>query len=220
MTDALLPKAASVLENLSWEQLNDDLNRLMAHDPTQSHNHKDLAKIIGAPAHNLIVQTRLSESNVTYLEQEAAALKLQAEEAWRNQAHAQNRLDQLTLEAQDQHRRVDYKDPEIQKKKWKNFADLHVNTEHQQRLEQEAREELSGKLQQAEAFLVRAETELKERDAKAYEGHLQTDRGGIQAPTHQRDHLKDKLDIVQRELKYANKLQSDLKGETHHIISP
>ncbi len=172
----------------------------MAHDPTQSHNHKELAKIIGALAHNLIVQTKLSERNVTHLEQEAAALKLQAEEARRNQAHAQSRLDQLTLEAQDQRGRVDDKEPELQEEVERlrgAFADLHVNTEHQQLLEQEAMEELSGKLQQAEALLVRAETELKERDAKACEGHLQTARGEIQTLTHQRDYLKDELDIVQ-----------------------
>lgn len=200
MTDALLPKAASNLQHLSRKQLDNDLNRLMAHDPTQSNNHKELAKIIGALAHNLIVQTRLSERNVTHLEQEAAALKLQAEEARRNQAHAQSRLDQLTLEAQDQRGRVDDKEPELQEEVERlrgAFADLRVNTEHQQLLEQEAMEELSGKLQQAEALLVRAETELKKRDAKACEGHLQTARGEIQTLTHQRDYLKDELDIVQ-----------------------
>ncbi len=200
MTDALLPKATSNLQHLSRKQLDDDLNRLMAHDPIQSHNHKELAKIIGALAHNLIVQTRLSERNVTHLEQEAAALKLQAEEARRNQAHAQSRLDQLTLEAQDQRGRVDDKEPELQEEVERlrgAFADLRVNTEHQQLLEQEAMEELSGKLKQAEALLVRAETELKERDAKACEGHQETARGEIQTLTHQRDYLKDELDIVQ-----------------------
>lgn len=88
MTDALLTKATSDLQNLSQEQLDDDVNRLMAHDPTKSYNQKELAKIIGALAHNLLFQARLSEKSVIHLEQEAAALKLQAEEARRNQAHA------------------------------------------------------------------------------------------------------------------------------------
>lgn len=55
------------------------MNRLMAHDPTKSYNHKELAKIIGALAHNLIFQARLSEKSIIHLEQEAAALKLQQE---------------------------------------------------------------------------------------------------------------------------------------------
>ncbi|RXN14510.1 tropomyosin alpha-1 chain-like protein [Labeo rohita] len=93
MTGNLLPEAASGLQHLSREQLDDNLSRLMSHDPTQDYSHKELAKIIGSLAHNLLAQARLSKARISHLEQKAAALKLRAEEAWRDLALAQSQLD-------------------------------------------------------------------------------------------------------------------------------
>ncbi|RXN14959.1 NYNRIN-like protein [Labeo rohita] len=86
----------------------------MSHDPTQDYNHKDLAKIIGSLAHNLLAQARLSEASISRLEQEAAALKLRAEEAQRDLALAQSQLDQLETETPHQRRATDEQDPELQ----------------------------------------------------------------------------------------------------------
>ncbi|XP_051741577.1 uncharacterized protein LOC127508053 [Ctenopharyngodon idella] len=220
MTNAFLPNAAGDLQHLSREQLDGDLNRLMAHDPTQSYNHKEWAKLIGGLAHNLIAQVRLSERSNALLEQEAAALKLQAGEARRNQAQTQHHLDQLLLETQDQRGTADESNPELQEeveRLQKALAELHLEAERKEQLGKESREELTGKLQQGETLLARAEIELKERDAKARacENHLKQARSEILALKQQRDYLRDELDTVHRELKHSYKLQGDLGGEAH-----
>ncbi|RXN21994.1 Retrovirus-related Pol poly from transposon opus [Labeo rohita] len=86
----------------------------MSHDPTQDYSYKDLAKINGSLAHNLLAQARLSEASISRLEQEAAALKLRAEEAQRDLALAQSQMDQLETETPHQRRTTDEKDPELQ----------------------------------------------------------------------------------------------------------
>uniref|UniRef100_A0A673KEY2 Retrotransposon gag domain-containing protein n=1 Tax=Sinocyclocheilus rhinocerous TaxID=307959 RepID=A0A673KEY2_9TELE len=189
---------------------------LMSHDPTQDYSHKDhrLAKIIGSLAHNLLAQAKLGE------------------EAQRNLVLAQSQLDQLTSETQHQHRTADEKDPELQEeveRLQKALTDLRVDTACREQWKKDTREELSEKLQQAEALLMRAETELKERDAraKACEGHLQSSRAEISALAQQRDDLKDELDTVHRELKYAYRLQTAARGwepfqrlSSSHGVSP
>lgn len=74
LTSTFLPNVTVDLQHLSKEQLDDNLNQLMAH--------------------NLSAQAELSERSNALLEQEAAAIKLQAEDAQRNQAQTQHRLDQ------------------------------------------------------------------------------------------------------------------------------
>ncbi|KAK2869892.1 hypothetical protein Q8A67_024284 [Cirrhinus molitorella] len=53
-----------------------------------------------ALAHNLIAQVKLSDGSITLLEQETTAVKLQMEEARRNQGDAENSVEQLTQELQ------------------------------------------------------------------------------------------------------------------------
>uniref|UniRef100_A0A673M5A6 Retrotransposon gag domain-containing protein n=1 Tax=Sinocyclocheilus rhinocerous TaxID=307959 RepID=A0A673M5A6_9TELE len=225
ITGTLLSEAAGGLQHLSREQLDDNLSALMSHDPTQDYSHKDLTKIIGPLAHNLLAQAKLGEASISRMEQEAAALKLQAEEAQRNLVLAQSQLDQLTSETQHQHRTADEKDPELQEeveRLQKALTDLRVDTTRREQWEKDTREELSEKLQRAEALLMRAETELKERDARARacEGHLQSSRAEVSALAQQRDYLKDELDTVHRELKYAYRLQSDSEREMHTTEFP
>ncbi len=165
----------------------------MPHDPTQDYSHKELAKIVGSLAYNLLSQAKLSEASISRQEQEAAALKLQAEEAQRNWVRAQSQLDQLASEIQHQHRTADEKDPELQEeveRLQKALTDLCVDTACREQQEKDAREELSEKLQQAEALLMRAETELKEREAraKACDGHLQSAWAEVSALAQQRDY--------------------------------
>ncbi|XP_051512780.1 uncharacterized protein LOC127417109 [Myxocyprinus asiaticus] len=211
LTSTLIPEAAGDLQNMSREQLDDNLSTLMAHDPTQDYSHKELAKIVGSLAHNLLGQAKLSEASISRQEQEAAALKLQAEEAQRNWMRAQSQLDQLTSETQHQHRTADEKDPELQEEveRLQNaLTDLCVDTARREQQEKDTREELSKKLQQAEALLRRAETELKEREAraKACEGHLQSAQAEVSALAQQRDYLKEECDTVHRELKHSYRL--------------
>ncbi|KAL0198611.1 hypothetical protein M9458_007151, partial [Cirrhinus mrigala] len=150
MTGTLLPDAAGGLQHLSREQLDDNLSGLMSHDPTQD-NHKDLAKVIGSLAHNLLAQARLSEASISRLEQEAAALKLRAEEAQRDLVLAQSQLDQLETETPRQRRTRDEKDPELQEeveRLQKALTDLRVDTARREQEEKDAREELSEQLHQ------------------------------------------------------------------------
>lgn len=214
LTSGLLPETASDLQHLSREQLDDGLSLLMANDPAQSYNHKELAKIIGALAHNLIVQSKLSEGNVTSLEQEVTALKLQAQEARRNQEDAERRVDQLTRRPREQQAATDEEDQELREQVERlqdALADLRTDTEHREQLEKETRKELAEELQHAEALLVKAEAELKERTAKvkACEGHLQTARAEARDLAQQRDHLKAERDAAQSELKYAYQLRAE-----------
>ncbi|XP_051574270.1 uncharacterized protein LOC127452689 [Myxocyprinus asiaticus] len=225
LTSTLIPEAAGDLQNMSREQLDDNLSTLMAHDPTQDYSHKELAKIVGSLAHNLLGQAKLSEASISRREQEAAALKLQAEEAQRNWMRAQSQLDQLTSETQHEHRTADEKDPELQEEveRLQNaLTDLRVDTARREQQEKDTREELSKKLQQAEALLRRAETELKEREAraKACEGHLQSARAEVSALAQQRDYLKEELDTVHRELTHSYRLQSDSEREMHTTEFP
>ncbi len=102
------------------------------------------------------------------------------------------------------------------------MADLRVDTARREQREKDTREELSEKLQQAEALLMRAETELKEREArtKACEGHLQSSRAEISALAQQKDYLKEEHDTFHMEVKHAYRLQSDSEREMHTTEFP
>ncbi|KAK2910828.1 hypothetical protein Q8A67_002961 [Cirrhinus molitorella] len=156
VTGTILPEAARNLQHLSREQLDEDLNRLMAHDPTQSYNSKELAKIVGALAHNLIAQVKLSDGSITLLEQETTAFSLQMEEARRNQVDAENRVEQLTQELQAEVARLQ-----------DDLSDLRSDADLREQAGELARRELESRLQQAETLLEWAEIDLKEREAKA-----------------------------------------------------
>ncbi|CAM4610264.1 unnamed protein product [Leuciscus chuanchicus] len=220
MMNTFLPKDASKLQHLNQEQLDTELDQLTAQDPSQSYTHKELARITGTLAHLLVAQARLSERSNIDLEQQAAALKLQADEAWKDQARTQSRLDQLLLETQNQREKEDTTDPELQKEveRLRNaLQDLRLDTDQREQLEREARKELDEKLQQSDALLERAKTELKETDtnARACEKHLQAARAKIGELTLKRDELQDELDTVHAELKHSYRLQSGWNGETH-----
>ncbi|XDV17610.1 hypothetical protein PO909_023444 [Leuciscus waleckii] len=202
-----LAKDASDLQHLSQTQLDTELNELITHDPTQSYNYKDGARIVSSVAHNVVAQARLSERSNIDLEQ-------------RDQARTQSRLDQLLLETQYRREKEDATDPELQKEveRLRNaLQDLRLNTDQREQLERETRKELNEKLQQSDALLRRAETELKETDAKARacEKHLQKARAKIGELTLQRDELQDELDTVHAELRHSYRLQSGWNGETH-----
>lgn len=75
------------------------------------------------------------------------------------------------------------------------MTDLRADAAHREQLEKDVREELSEKLQHAEALLGRARTEVKERDARARacEDHLQITLAEVQALIQQRDCVKMNL---------------------------
>ncbi|KAL1277415.1 hypothetical protein QQF64_024088 [Cirrhinus molitorella] len=174
----------------------------MAHDPTQSYSSKELAKIVGALAHNLVAQVKLSDGNITLLEQEATALKLQTEEARRNQADAENRVEQLTRELQEEVERLQ-----------EALSDLRIDAEQRDQEGELARQGLENRLQQAETLLERAEVDLKEREAKAkaFEKHCKAARAEAQTLAQQQEQLKAEFDAVQRELNYAYQFTADQK---------
>ncbi|KAF7699138.1 hypothetical protein HF521_003880 [Silurus meridionalis] len=150
----------------------------------------------------------MDEVKVSRLQQESLSFRIQAEEAQRNLAQAHDQLDQIMAETQSQRGTADEKDAELQeevKGLQQALIDLRVDTARREQQEKDTSEEL----QQAKALLIRAETELKDRvaRAKAYEGHLQSAREEINALYQERTHLKDKLDTAHRELKHAYRLQ-------------
>ncbi len=86
-TDSLLPKAAETLKHQTQDQLDDNITNLMGQDPSQSYRHKELAKITGSLSHTLIATLKLSDKLAAQHQQELA--------------HAQRRIEQLELEAQE-----------------------------------------------------------------------------------------------------------------------
>ncbi|MGL5405232.1 MAG: hypothetical protein ACRDAX_00200, partial [Propionibacteriaceae bacterium] len=77
-------------------------------------NYKDWAEIVGSLAYKNVGQARLSEKSNTNLNQEVAALKLQAKEARRNQALMQSHLDQLLLETEEKDKMDTEREKEVQ----------------------------------------------------------------------------------------------------------
>lgn len=212
-TSDLLPNVANDLQRRDREQRDGNLDEIIARDSTQSYSHKEMARITGAIAHNLIIQLKRDERNVTHLEQDAATLKLQAKEAWRNQEDAQTRLDWLTQEYKDQQQLIEEEHKRIKneaRQLHKAISQLHTDTEHREQQEKTAKEEL-GKLLQAKSLLVRAKAEQKERDAKskAYENHLQAAQAEIQVLVQQHHQPKDERDSVQKELLYGFRMQAE-----------
>ncbi|ROL54941.1 hypothetical protein DPX16_12810 [Anabarilius grahami] len=137
--------------------------------------HCEWAKVIRAIAHNL---------------------KLQAEDARRNQAQTQHHHDQRLVEIQDQRWTADESKPELQEelqRLQKALAELHLEVEHRELLEKVSREELTGKLQHSEALLAKAETELKDRHTKAMtcENQCKQAQKGVMAPKQQRDYVNE-----------------------------
>ncbi len=86
-TDSLLPKAAETLKHQTQDQLDDNITSLMAQNPSQSYNHKELAKITGSLCHTLIAALKLSDKHAAQRQQELT--------------RAQRRIEQLELEAQE-----------------------------------------------------------------------------------------------------------------------
>ncbi|ROL45335.1 hypothetical protein DPX16_3667 [Anabarilius grahami] len=153
---------------------------------------EEWAKVIRAIAHNL---------------------KLQAEDARRNQAQTQHHHDQRLVEIQDQRWTADESKPELQEelqRLQKALAELHLEVERRELLEKVSREELTGKLQHSEALQAKAETELKDRHTKAMtcENQCKQAQKGVMAPKQQKDYVNE-LDTGYRVLK------SGLGGETH-----
>ncbi|XP_056118301.1 uncharacterized protein LOC130095569 [Rhinichthys klamathensis goyatoka] len=218
MTATVLPRDAGDSEPRDQAQLDTDLDSLMRHDPTQSYNHKEWARIMGNLAHTLVAQARLHERHAINLEQETATLRLQVEEARRDQAKTQSRLDQLLLENEEQDEEETDSEPRKEVEELQTaLENLRLDTDQKELKERKARETLTEKLQQGEALLERANNELKERDAKAKacEKHLKAARAEINELIQQKELYKDELDAVHRELKHSYKLQSDPERGTH-----
>lgn len=165
MTNTVLSRDASDLQQKSQEQLDAELDKLTAHDPTQSYTQKELAKILGSLAHNLLDQARLSEQSNTDLAREGAALKLQAEEARRNQTVTQHRLDQLLLETEKEDETDTEQEKEVERLQ-KTLEDLRLHADQREQQEKDTRDKLNEQLRRGESLLERANNELKDRDVK------------------------------------------------------
>ncbi|KAK2852180.1 hypothetical protein Q7C36_007381 [Tachysurus vachellii] len=132
----------------------------------QDYSHKELAKILGLLTYNLIAQTKTEEEKNSRLQQELLSFQIQAEEARRNLAQAHDQLDRIQAETQRQREMADEEDAELQEKVkglQQALTNLRADTARREQQDKDTQEEL----RQAKALLIRAETELKDRVAKA-----------------------------------------------------
>ncbi|KAL1272171.1 hypothetical protein QQF64_031187 [Cirrhinus molitorella] len=138
MTDSLLPKAAETLRHQTQDQLDDNLTSIMKHDPCQSYSHEELAKISSSLSHTLIATLKLSDRHAANLQKELT--------------HAQQRIKQLEMEAQERQKGSDETDASA-KKEIARLQEALTTTTQEREHTQSAYAELTSKLQYAEQLL-------------------------------------------------------------------
>ncbi|XP_073706227.1 uncharacterized protein [Garra rufa] len=196
VTDSLLPKAAEAVKQQTQDQLDNNITGIMKHDPGQSYGHKELAKITGSLSHTLIASLKRSDRRFAYLQQE---LK-----------RAQQRIEQLELEDQDQREGSNETDPRATEEIARLQETLANNTQEMEQAKS-ARAELSGELQYVEQLLEKARLDFRDKNSriKALETHLNEARTEISYLTQQLEDMKEELDSVKNELRHAYELRPE-----------
>ncbi|KAL1264166.1 hypothetical protein QQF64_004521 [Cirrhinus molitorella] len=143
MTGSLLPKAAETLRHQTQDQLDDNLTSIMKHDPCQSYNHKELAKISGSLSHTLIATLKLSDRHVQ-----------------KELTRAQRRIKQLELEVQERQEASDEMDSSTKEEIARLQETLTTTTQEREQV-QSAYAELTSKLHYAEQLLEKLKLKLK-----------------------------------------------------------
>ncbi|XP_073673532.1 uncharacterized protein [Garra rufa] len=179
VTDSLLPKAAEAVKHQTQDQLDNNITGIMKHDPGQSYGHKELAKITGSLSHTLIASLKRSDRRFAYLQQE---LK-----------RAQQRIEQLELEDQDQREGSNETDPRATEEIARLQETLANNTQEMEQAKS-ARAELSGELQYVEQLLEKARLDFRDKNSriKALETHLNEARTEIGYLTQQLEDMKER----------------------------
>ncbi len=195
-TDSLLPKAAETLKHQTQDQLDDNITSLMAKDPSHSYNHKELAKITGSLSHTLIATLKLSDKHATQRQQELT--------------HAQRRIEQLELEAQERREGSDEAEQGAEEEINRLKETLAATSQELEKVKADY-DDRSKKLQYAEQLLEKAKADFRDKNGriKALEAHLDESRNEISRLTRQLDYVKEESDSFQEELKHAYELRRE-----------
>ncbi len=195
-TDSLLPKAAETLKHQTQDQLDDNITSLMAQDPSHSHNHKELAKITGSLSHTLIATLKLSDKHAAQRQQELT--------------HAQRRIEQLELEAQERREGSDEAEQGTEEDINRLKETLAATSQELEKVKADY-DDRSKKLQYAEQLLEKAKADFRDKNSriKALEAHLDESRNEISHLTRQLDYVKEESDSFQEELKHAYELRRE-----------
>nr|XP_021322747.1 uncharacterized protein LOC101885645 [Danio rerio] len=179
VTGSLLPKAAETLQPLTQNQLDENINSIMKQDPSQSFNHKELAKITGTLSHTLIATLKLSDRHASQLQHKLTRL--------------QARIEQLELEAQERLEQPNEVDEGTTEEINKLQEALTAITEQREQARAD-HADVANKLDYAEQLLKEAKVDLRDKKAriKALETHLSEAR-------HEIDRLMQEVDDIKEE---------------------
>ncbi|CAM4661477.1 unnamed protein product [Leuciscus chuanchicus] len=242
MTSGCLSKDFGDPKLLTQQELDANVDQIMSQDPTQAYNSKEWSRLIGSLSHYLVSQARLLEEDKAQLEKDktqlekdkaklekdTAGLKTQLKEACKQKELAQQQLDELLLETEEEthpepQQEVERLQQEVEglqqevERLQQALEDLRLDTDRTVEAEKQTTAALNSKLLRGEDLLARARTELTDRDArvKVCETFLQKARAEIDELIQQRHELKGELDLVHCELKHVYDLQDRREGETH-----
>ncbi|CAM4730064.1 unnamed protein product [Leuciscus chuanchicus] len=235
MTSGCLSKDFGDPKLLTQQELDANVDQIMSQDPTQAYSSKEWSRLIGSLSHYLVSQARLLEEDKTQLEKDkaklekdTAGLKTQLKEACKQKELAQQQLDELLLETEEEthpepQQEVERLQQEVEglqqevERLQQALEDLRLDTDRTVEAEKQTTAALNSKLLRGEDLLARARTELTDRDArvKVCETFLQKARAEIDELIQQRHELKGELDMVHCELKHVYDLQDRREGETH-----
>ncbi|KAM3582774.1 uncharacterized protein V6R79_004431, partial [Siganus canaliculatus] len=187
MTDDLLPGLSDELKNKSRTELEDNLTELMANAPKVGQGNKDLAKIFGALAHTFLAHTKLTEDQLNLNEHTITALTTQGKDRDRALKNAEEDLALaecrvVVLEKEIEVQKVERREEEEARTEVINLKaalrDLKAATAQHEKDWKQTRDEISGRLGQAEDLLQQAEDQLKDRKLHilALEKHLREAR--------------------------------------------
>ncbi|XP_048040639.1 uncharacterized protein LOC125264884 [Megalobrama amblycephala] len=207
VTDSLLPKAAETLKHQTQDQLDDNIASLMKQDPSQSYSHKELAKITGSLSHTLIATLKLSDRQAAHRQQELT--------------HAQRRIEQLELEAQERREGPDEVEQGAKEEINRLKETLAATTQEMERGRADYAD-LSDKLQYAEQLLEKAKADFRDKNSriKALETHLNESRNEVSRLKQQLDYIKEESDSIKEELKHAYELRCEPSRTRRTPISP
>ncbi|XP_073787893.1 uncharacterized protein [Danio rerio] len=179
VTGSLLPKAAETLQPLTQNQLDENIDSIMKQDPSQSFNHKELAKITGTLSHTLIATLKLSDRHASQLQHKLTRL--------------QARIEQLELEAQERLQQPNEVDEGTTEEIDKLQEALTAITEEREQARAD-HADVANKLDYAEQLLKEAKVDLRDKKAriKALETHLSEAR-------HEIDRLMQEVDDIKEE---------------------
>ncbi len=206
-TDSLLPKAAEKLKHQTQDQLDDNITCLMAQDPSQSYNHKELAKITGSLSHTLIATLKLSDKHAAQRQQELT--------------RAQRRTEQLELEAQERREGSDEAEQGAEEEINRLKETLAATSQEMEQVKADY-DDRSKKLQYAEQLLEKAKADFRDKNGRirALEAHLDESRNEVSHLTRQLDYVKEESDSFQEELKHAYELRREPSRTRRATTSP